>query len=336
MRDKILVINVNWVGDVLFTTPFLKALRRHFPEAFIACLVVKRCRDVLEGNPHLDELLIYDEHGRHRSFFGKLRLVQLLRRRHFDRVYLLHRSFTRRVLAFCAGIQERIGYAIKWRGWLLTEKVPLPTSPLHKVDYFLGLLPQGSRVESRDYVLSVGREDGEAAARLLEGKGVRRGEPFMVLCPFGNWNQKRWPSERFAALGDRLNQSYHQKIVITGEKKDLLLGGKIASLMKKEPVLLCGETSLKQLAAVLKRATVVVSNDTGPMHIAQSQGTKVIALFGPTDPRLTGPAGTQPKVILRKEVGCNDDPPCYYVDCPDTICMKAIQVEDVVDAIQKE
>ncbi len=335
LSKRILVVDVNWVGDVLFSTPFLQALRENFPESFIASLVVPRCREVLEGNPHLNVLLIYDEKGKHRSFLGKIRLIRLLRKERFDQVYLLHRSFTRRVLVFLSGIPERIGYAIKWNGFFLTEKVPVPTSSLHKVDYFLGLLPQGSRITSRDYTLNVGQEDRASVAALLAEKGVKPGEPFLVFCPAGNWDQKRWPPERFAALGDELIRCRHEKIVITGEARDLSLAEKIASLMKEKPVILCGKTSLKQLAALLKSAALVVSNDTGAMHVAQSQGTKVIALFGPTDPRLTGPSGTGPKVILRKEVGCNDDPPCYYVDCPDTICMKAIQVEDVLDAVQK-
>jgi len=328
-------VNVNWVGDVLFSTPFLEALRAHFPDSPIACLVVPRCQEVLEGNPHLDEILVYEEEGIHRSFLGKLRLLQSLRAKRFDRVYLLHRSFTRRLLTVLAGIPERIGYAVKWKGFLLTEKIPLPPSPLHKVDYFLGLLPLGSRIESRNYTLRVEKEKEDEVTRRLEEKGLKPGERFMALCPAGNWNQKRWPPERFASLADQLIQKYHQKIVITGEKRDIPLGEEILSSMREKAILFCGETTLQQLAALLKRATCVISGDTGAMHVAQSQGTKVISLFGPTDPHVTGPSGTHPKVILRKEVGCNDDPPCYYVHCPDNICMKAIQVEDVLHAIEK-
>lgn len=328
-------MNVNWVGDVLFSTPFLEALRAHFPDSFIACLVVPRCREVLEGNPHLDEILLYEEESLHRSFFGKLRLIRTLRAKRFDKVYLLHRSFTRRLLTVLAGIPERIGYAVKWGGLLLTQKVPLPPSPLHKVEYFLGLLPPENRTVSRNYTLQIGEEEEKRLARRLQEKGLKQGERFIALCPAGNWDQKRWPPERFAALADQLIRKHHQKIVITGEKKDIPLGEEILSSMRERAVLFCGETTLKQLAALLKRATLVISGDTGAMHVAQSQGTKVIALFGPTHPRLTGPSGTHPQVILRKEVGCNDDPPCYYVHCPDNICMKAIQVEDVLDAIER-
>lgn len=328
------MVNVNWVGDVLFSTPFLQALRTNFPDAFISCLVVPRCREVLEGNPFLDELILYEEEGKHHSLLGKIRLVQLLRKEGFDEAYLLHRSFTRRLLMVLAGIPERIGYAIKRKGLFLTRKVPSPSSENHKVDYFLGLLPPGSRVENRNYTLQVGKEEEESVERLLQQRGIKSSESFAVLCPGGNWDQKRWPAERFAALGDALIQRYSLKVVVTGEKKDLPLGREIASRMQKEAILLCGETTLKQLAALLKRALFVVSNDTGPMHVAQSQGTKVVALFGPTHPGLTGPSGTIPKKILRQIVGCNDDPPCYYVNCPDTICMKAIRVEDVLDAIQ--
>ncbi|MFH1857355.1 MAG: lipopolysaccharide heptosyltransferase II [Candidatus Omnitrophota bacterium] len=333
---KILVVNVNWVGDVLFSTPFLQALRLRFPESRIACLVVPRCREVLEGNPSLDELLIYDERGAHRFFWGKLRLIRMLQRRHFDRAYLLHRSFTRRLLVTLAGIPERIGYAIKWRGFLLTEKIPPSQEKYHKVAYFLKLLPEGTRLENLNYTLKTDESDHQAVGRLLETKGLRQDEPFIVFCPGGNWPPKRWPPENFAALGDRLIQQYHQKVVIVGAAKDLSLGEKIASGMAVKPVLLCGETTLKQLAALFKRASFVVSNDTGPMHVAQSQGARVIALFGPTDPELTGPWGTAPKQVLRKEVACNENPPCYEVNCPDNRCMQAIRLEDVLDAIQRK
>ena len=335
MKKRILVVNVNWVGDVLFSTPFLHALRKNFPDSFIASLVVPRCAEVLKDNPDLNEVLIYDEKGAHFFPWGKIRLVRMLRQKKFDAVYLLHRSFTRRLLAVLAGIPKRIGYAVKWKGFLLTEKIPLPASPLHKVDFFLGLLPPERRGDSRDYVLPVGKEEESRVRNLLEAKGIAPSESFFVLSPAGNWNQKRWPPERFASLADALVQRHHKKIVITGEKRDLPLVNQIVSMMKEKAVLLCGETTLNELAALLKRAFLVISNDTGAMHVAHSQGTKVIALFGPTDPHLTGPSGTHPKIILRKEVGCNDDPPCYYVNCPDTICMKAIQVEDVLDAVGK-
>lgn len=217
----------------------------------------------------------------------------------------------------------------------MTRKVAIPTTDLHKVEYFLKLLPEGSQVENRNYTLWVSQQDDQTIERLLSKRGIQSQERFMVFCPGGNWEQKRWIPERFARLGAELGNQYHQKIVIVGGKKDVSLGEKIGSMMKTKPVILCGETSLKELAALFKRASLVVANDTGPMHVAQSQGTRVIALFGPTSPHLTGPSGTAPKQILRKNVGCNDDPPCYYVDCPDIICMKAIQVEEVLDAVQK-
>jgi len=332
---KILIVNVNWIGDVLFSTPFLESLKKSTPESHLTCLVVPRCQEILEDNPHLDEILIYDEKGSHASLFGKLRLIQTLRKKRFDRVYLLHRSFTRRLLTFLAGIPERVGYAIKKGGFLLTEKVPAPPGSLHKVDYFLGLLPKGALVPSKHYTLVVKEEDEKALQNLLLRKGIEHEEPFIVFCPFGNWDPKRWPGERFVNLGKTLVKKYNQKVVITGQKNDLAQGEKIAVGIGEKAILLCGETTLKTLAALMRKAALVVSNDTGSMHVAQSQNAKMVALFGPTNPKETGPFGLMPDVILRKNVGCNDDPPCYYVDCPDNICMKTIQVEDVLDAIEK-
>ena len=136
---RILIINVNWLGDVLFSTPFIRAIRKKFPTSYIACMVVQRCKPMLELNPNIDEIIIYDEDSGYRSILGKIRLIKFLRFKRFDAAFILHRSFTRALIAFLSGIKRRIGYNAKKRKILLTDAVKLPSRDIHKVDYFLNI-----------------------------------------------------------------------------------------------------------------------------------------------------------------------------------------------------
>ncbi|MCX5714860.1 MAG: glycosyltransferase family 9 protein, partial [Candidatus Omnitrophica bacterium] len=119
--ERILVFNVNWLGDVLFSTAVIRNIRYNFPDAYIACVIPSRCYAVLKGNPHLDEVIIYDEHDRHKGLAEKIRFITFLKAKKFDMVFLLHRSLTRALIARLAGIKERIGYYTKKRGFLLTK-----------------------------------------------------------------------------------------------------------------------------------------------------------------------------------------------------------------------
>ncbi len=343
---RMLIVNVNWRGDVLFSTPFIRALKKSCPESFIACLVVPRCYEILVNNPHLNEIIVYDENGTHKGLAGKLKLVSLLRKRNFDTAFLLHRSFTRRLLTFFAGISQRIGYDIKKRGFLLSEKIKPPQSNLHRIDYFLNLAKAVGicqrRTEDKGYEFFISPDDEEYADRWLAKQGISEEDFLVVINPGGNWLPKRWPKENFARLADALVAKYGAKIVISGAAKDLRLAQDIAAFMKKEAAISCGQTTLRQLGGILKRANLVISNDSGPMHIACALNcNKVIALFGPTSPKITGPAGegtlNQKRfrgkyIILHKDIGCSI--PCYNLDCPENRCMKAISVEDVLNEIK--
>ena len=134
---RILIIEVNWVGDVLFSTPFIRSMRNRFPAAHIACAVVPGTKEVLEYNPKINELIIYDEKGRDRGLWGKLRFVSLLKKKKFDLAVLLHRSATRAFMAYLGGARERVGYRTGKNKVFLTEWVEISDEHLHKVDYFL-------------------------------------------------------------------------------------------------------------------------------------------------------------------------------------------------------
>jgi len=330
---RILIVNVNWRGDVLFSTLFIRAIRKQYPNSFIACLVVSRCAPILENSPHLNEVIIFEELTRHRGLFGKLKLIGLLRSKRFDAAFLLHRSFTRALICCLAGISERVGYYTKKRAMLLTKAIPVPTEQLHKVEYFLNIARAlRIKVENKDYEFFLSQQDKDYVSNLFQENGLKESDFLVVINPGGNWDLKRWPQENFARLAQRLIKERNARVIITGAKSDLGLARNIAALMKSAPLVLCGQTSLGQLAALMAKVNLVISGDSGPMHIAVTQKTGVIALFGPTSPEITGPYGSGNYTIIQKDVGC--ERPCYRLDCADNRCMKAISVEEVLEAIK--
>lgn len=332
--DRILVVNVNWVGDVLFSTPLIKALRKKFPKAYIACMVVPRCKEVLESNPHLNEVIIYDEDGIHRSPFGKLRLIAALRSKKFEAAILLHRSFTRSLLVFLAGIPRRIGYYRRKRDFLITDVVELPPEDSHRVDFFLTLgKPLDISLDDRNYEFFISEGDRKKAKVFLKSEGCDDSDTLIAINPGGNWGPKRWPRGNFSETADELMKRYNAKIVITGAQKDLALARDISSRMKQQPIISCGKTTLKEVAAIFERAKLVISNDSGPMHIAVAVGAKTVALFGPTSPRMTGPIGGGRSIILHQDVGCQI--PCYNFSCSEYKCMEAIKPQDILEAARK-
>ncbi len=332
---RILIFNVNWLGDVLFSTATLRNIRCNYPDSFIACVIPSRCYPILKGNPHLDEIIIFDEKERQRSTLAKLRFVQLLKSKKFDVVFLLHRSFTRALICRLAGIPERIGYYTKKRGFLLTKRIaPLSKDALHRIDYYLNIIEKaGLRVEDRYPEFFISGKDINFVDGFLDKNSIHKDDFLVAINPGGNWLPKRWPSDYWAILADKLISEFNALVIITGAHQDLSLALTIKELMKEKPIIASGVFNLKQLGALCKRIDLFITADTGPLHIANAVGTKrIIALFGPTSPEITGPYPLKNTVILSKDVGCKV--PCYVVRCKDNRCMKAITVEDVIEKIK--
>ena len=333
--NKILVVNVNWMGDVIFSVPVFKALKKAYPQATISCLAVPRVKEILESNSYVDEIIIYDEEGHHRSPWAKFKLISQLRAEKFDIAFLLHRSWTRALLVFLSGIPQRVGYDTKGRGLFLTHKVkPIP-GQVHRSDHYLRVVESyGIKVEDHSCDLVVSAEMQKEMKRILMEQGIGS-DDFLVVVHFaGNWDLKRWPKENFAKLIERLHKDMAAKVVLPGSAKEIELAKEIVDLSQVKPVILAGQTSLKLLAALLRRADLVISADSGPLHLANSVGTDVIGLFGPTRPEVTGLRGRGKAVYLQKDVGCNKEP-CYNLDCPDNICMRAIKVDEVINGIKQ-
>ncbi|MDD4980294.1 MAG: lipopolysaccharide heptosyltransferase II [Candidatus Omnitrophica bacterium] len=338
MKDKyrrILIFNVNWVGDVLFSTATIRNIRRNFPDSFIACVIPSRCYPVLKGNPHLDEIIIFDEKDRHRGVLAQFNFVKILKEKRFDTAFLLHRSFTRALICRLAGIGYILGYYTKKRGFLLSKKIIAPEKDtLHRIDYYLSLIEKsGLTVEDRYTEFFVSDEDSKFVEEFLDKHSLGKGGFLIAINPGANWLLKRWPKEYWARLADRLIAELGASVIITGAPQDLSLASSIKALMQEKPVIASGALNLKQLGALFKRLDLFISADTGPLHIANSVGTKrIIALFGPTSPEITGPFPLYNATVIFKDIGCKI--PCYNVRCQDNRCMKAITPEEAIEKVK--
>ncbi|MCM8776154.1 MAG: lipopolysaccharide heptosyltransferase II, partial [Candidatus Omnitrophica bacterium] len=331
---KILIVTKNWLGDVLFEFPAIEMIRQQYPEAEIVCLAPERCREILEANPAIHRVIVFDERREHRSLLSRIRFVRQLRKEIWDQAYLFHRSRTRAFLLLLAGVKERIGYGTK-RSWFLTKSFPEPQTPIHHVDYFLELLRRAGIPcrENIPYHFYYSDDDRQRALRLLEKHGL---EDFVCFHLSANWGPKRWPPVHFAKLADLIYLRFGLKIVLTGTAQDLFLAEEMMRNVRRARVIsLVGETKLGELGAIFKRAIFLVSGDSGPMHMAHGVGTPVVALFGPTHPDLTGPRGTADKIIL-SYIPEGYTSPWYEKKLPPDGWLSHIQPEEVMQAIEKK
>jgi ADP-heptose:LPS heptosyltransferase len=254
-----------------------------------------------------------------------------MRREKYDTCFFLKRSLWRTLLARTAGTRERIGF--DGVGGPLTVRVPRPALELHQIDQMLALTRHlGMEASDDRYEYFISDRDREQARMLVPGNsgGTRR---FVTLNPGANWDGKRWPSKCFCELGSMiLGCSAEIELIITGAKGDVPLAGEISSTL---PAARChnvaGKTSLNRLAALFEMSAVVVSADTGPLHLASAIGANTIGLFGPTSPDRTGPRGSGENIVVRKAKSPAAD---YRVDSSrePSEGMWSISPEEVCDA----
>ncbi len=338
---KILVRAPNWVGDAVMCLPALEALRRAFPDSEISVLARPVIGELFVGHPGAHRVVTYDYREAHAGWWGTIRLARSLRRERYDLVVLFQNAFEAALLGVLAGIALRYGYATDGRRWLLTHPVepPDPKRALHHVQYYLEMLRHvAPETLIPKPVLYVSSAEETAANVLLQEHGVRAADVLIGVNPGSVYGgAKRWLPERFAAAADRLMVDVRQRspnpvrCLILGGPGEEALGEAIARRMLSNAVVLSGQTSLRVLKAVLKRCCLFVTNDTGPMHVANALGVPVVAVFGSTDPVATAPS-TGVFSVVRTPVNCS---PCLLRECPiDHRCMTSVSVDQVVRAAQ--
>jgi heptosyltransferase II len=329
--DAVLVIGPNWIGDAVMSTPALANLRRGLPKATIDLLAPRQVATLFEDHPHLDRVVIRLDR---QPWRGRLSQLLALRRCRYDLVLLLPNSFHAALYGCIVGAPMRVGYATDGRRWLLSHPVAAADpQPCHQVDAYLQLVEAlGLPIVDRLPTLAPTRQAEMQAAQLWNNQGWGREDLVIGICPgAASGPAKRWWPERFAALADRLIASGGFRVVFFGSPNEVPLVQHIRSQMTQQAVSLAGQDRLDSFMALAARCAVMITNDSGPMHIANAVGTRVVALFGPTDPSRTAPTAA-PATVLQRDLTCS---PCFRTTCPyaDHPCMRLIGVDDVYQAV---
>jgi heptosyltransferase II len=341
---NILIRGTNWVGDAVISIPAMREIRRLFPDAHISLLVRPWVRDVYSAVEFADEILIYDKSGSHRGPAGFRKLVVDLRRRRFDMAILMQNAFKAALIALCAGIPRRVGYARDGRSFLLTDAVAIDPAVrrMHQVNYYLGILsalgfPTPLAGNDREHLpsIAIGINDSDriTAREMLRSGGIAEGEIVIGLNPGAFYGEaKRWFADRYAAVADALADRYHARIVIFGSPADRAIAEEVAAKIRRTPLLLAGQTTLGQFMGLIKECSLLITNDSGPMHLAAALDVPQVAIFGSTSEVATGPLSPR-AVVVKHAVHCN---PCFLKKCPtDFQCMKGISVQQVIEAAQR-
>jgi heptosyltransferase-2 len=291
--------------------------------------------DIVDGNPVLDEVIIYDKDAKHKSWYGSFKFALNLKKKRFDLAIVLHPTNRVHLVTFFAGIRRRIGYDRKF-GFLLTDRIK-HTKQLgekHELEYNLDLVRYlGIEPKEKNLFMPIKITSEEWTEELCEQEGLKKTDKLLAIHPGASCPSKIWSSERFAEVMDKLIEKYGFKVLVIAGPKDIKIAQEVIKNMHHPGINLAGRTSVSQLASILKRCQLFISNDSGPVHIASSVGTPVISIFGRNQKGLSplrwGPVGKKDK-FLHKEVGCIE---CLAHNCVKGFaCLKAITVDDVVSA----
>jgi heptosyltransferase-2 len=328
---KILIRGPNWVGDSVLAIPAMKAIRNCFSDAEITLLVRPWVAGLFTSAPFIDQVWSEPKPAR---FADWTRMAKAIRSRDFDLGLLLPNSFESALMMFLSRVPNRIGYATDGRGWMLTNSIAPAGDGRHQVDYYLDLVKTISSSTTRPSIEIEATSAERATARtLIENLGIPPGAAFLVLNPGAAYGSaKRWLEDRFAKTAEILAEELDLRIALIGSEAERTVAEQIAAKIRRKTTVLNGMTTLETLIGVLAESSLMITNDSGPMHIAAALGIPTVAVFGSTDERVTGPSGPRTRIV-KKPVECS---PCLLRDCPlDHRCMNAVTVEDVCRAARE-
>ncbi|MDD5019198.1 MAG: glycosyltransferase family 9 protein [Candidatus Omnitrophica bacterium] len=335
---RILLVRTDRIGDVVLSTPVIKALREHYPSSFIAMMVSVATREVVEGNPYLDQVIVFDKDRAQQGLWATLKFSRYLSGFSFDVAVVLHPTFRVHLVTFLAGIRERIGYDRKGSFFLTRRLEHKKQEGLkHEIEYNFDLLASlGVGGGTRELYVPVKQESDDFVADFLARLGVGKSERLVAVNPAASCPSKLWPAEKFAFLIDRIQRELGVRALVVADAAHRLISEEIFSLVRTRPLDGSGCFSLTQLAGLFKRCELLVSNDSGPVHIAVAVGTPVISIFGRNQaglsPRRWGPVGPF-DAVLHKPMTCS---PCLAHDCRKGFaCLDAISVEDVMQEARR-
>lgn len=325
---KILVRSPNWVGDGVMSLPALMGIKSAFPGAEISILAKPWVADIFRGFSPPDKIIFYESPGKHQGFTGKMLLAQKLRKEKFDLAILFPNSFESALIAYLARIPKRAGYNTDGRGLLLTHPVPAAEKKKgHQIDYYLKLIDYlGFPIPTRLPRLEITADQATWAHQKLKSLGINK-EPLIGVTPGSFYGPaKQWPIEKFTKLSEMVIESLGARIIILGSQDDRPIAQKILQARQKMGYDFTGQTTLAEAMALIRQCRLMITNDSGLMHVAAALQVPLVAIFGSTDPRHTAPLGEHCRVI-RKALPCS---PCFKPKCPRNMeCMEAISVAEV-------
>ncbi len=316
---RILVIKPRAIGDVLLSTAVLPNLRNEFPEARIDFLVESFAASVLEGNPHIDNIVTYDT-----RIESSLSIIMKVRKNKYDMVIDLFGNPRTAIITILSGAQVRVGFPFKWRRLAYNIIVPPRSESVHNVEFNLDAMRHiGIQVHDSYPRFYLDEPSIEFARSFMEAENLKP-SGFITVNIGGGWDAKRWPIDKFIVLSNAIASQLRQSVVALygpAEEKEA------REICDFSPAILAPRTSLKQMGAILKASQLLITNDSGPMHIAAALGVPTLAIFGPTNPRLQGPYGNISEIVRNEKLDCLE---CNLTKCPiGDLCMTELGAETV-------
>jgi heptosyltransferase-2 len=336
---NVLIIMMGGIGNMIFLTPALKALRKALPSSTFSFLLGSYSAEKAVEGSHLIDQKIIIEPKKFTGLQGNMRLIRKLRQENFDLSMTSTGTNPLKSGLLCAlaGIKYRLGENINRKGFFYNLRVPFDKNQ-HEVESNIHLIQRlGIEVEDRSLFIQRSKEDKNYAQKYfaqnnLEGKLVAGVHPGSGIHQAGF---KRWAKERFSQLADRLISDWGASVILFGGAEETKLAEDINGMMRSQPLLMTGKTTLSQTAALIEKCSLFISNDSGLLHVASAVKAPVVGIFGPTDPGRTGPYPDS-SAVIRKDMACS---PCYAgkpVRCDHTECLSSITVNDVIEKVKQK
>jgi lipopolysaccharide heptosyltransferase II len=352
---KFLIVNPFGIGDVLFTTPVLRAIKENQPESIIVYWCNERVKDILKNNPNIDKIFALSrgdikrlyQQSRLEGMRKFLNLLSGLKKEKLDILFDFSLDHRYSLISKLLGIKKRIGFNYKRRGRFLTDRIDIKGyNSKHVVEYYLDLLkfiniraksynldlfiPEADRLKSKQIFDDYGIGDKDLVIGIAPGAGASWGKDAYI---------KHWPAVKFAQLADKLINDFNAKIIVLGDESERHIADTVLENMRNKTVDLSGKTDLEELTAVMHNLALLITNDGGPLHMAVALGVKTISIFGPVDESVYGPYPPCERhmVVRNKDIHCR---PCYKnFRLPPCLsnrrCIEDISVEDVFEAVRR-
>lgn len=333
-KKRIIVTFLMHLGDLTLTTPFLHVLRKAAPDAHIAYLVDEKLKDVVLHNPNIDEVLTIDKKGRDNSIKALCQAADKISEKKFDVLINLHPNERCSFIDFLAKVPVKVGFShFLFRPFL--TKVTRLNRKMHAADMYIDVLAQLGVQDLSNKGLEIfpGEDDKKIANDFWQEQHVAADDKLIGFNIGSAVKTKRWAPERFAQVADALAAKGYKTVFFGGIMDEEMVKEAIG-FMQTKPIIATGRFTIGQLAAAMQRCKLIITNDSGPMHVAISQKVPIIAMYGPSSPELYGPY-TKDATIVTAIPACTGCAQGMKHECADMQCMTRLTVKQVLDAVEK-